>query len=134
MVHFYFHIPVIVIKKIHWDHHLVLRSDYGNTKCNAVQQDWVNDLKICWAVAASLFKVKVRSEVEMRLCNLRLSQGHCKELSQDFVSLKLTSLKTRWLSNAVIFYFLFQMFKITTHENNIDFDFWKFWLCLPVRL
>lgn len=78
---FYFCKSVIVIKTLHWDHHLVLGSDYGNAKCNAVQQDWVNDLKICWSVAASLFKVKVRLEVERRLCNIWLSQGHCKELS-----------------------------------------------------
>lgn len=37
--HFYFCKSVIVIKKLHWDRHLVLRSDYGNTKCSNVQQD-----------------------------------------------------------------------------------------------
>lgn len=46
IVLFYFCKSVIVIKELHWDHHLVLKSDYGNTKCNDVQQDWVNDLKI----------------------------------------------------------------------------------------
>lgn len=93
-VHFYFCKSVIVTRKLHWDHRLVLRSDYGNAKWIAVQ-DRVNDLKICWAVAAWLFKVKVRLlEVESRLCKSWFSQGYCKQLPQDFV----TSLGWTWSS------------------------------------
>lgn len=86
IVHFYFCKSVIVTRTLHWDQRLVLRSDYGNAKWIAVQ-DWVNDLKICWAVAAWLFKVKVRLlEIERRLCKSWFSQDYCKQLPHDFVT------------------------------------------------
>lgn len=94
IVHFYFCKSVIDIRKLHWDLCLVLRSDYGNAKWIAVQ-DCVNDLKICWAVAAWLFKVKIRLlEVERRLCKSWFSQGYCKQAPQDLV----TSLLWTWCS------------------------------------